>query len=430
LHTNAALNLRSKTRNAFSALRGGASGGGAAWFFLGNALSPAAAILLGPLVLGKVGLESYALLGLATYFSNMLISYADFSASTHLLGAFSRKAPTRFIDLGSALVLRFALWLGCLAVLAGFALALPRQDALYPLIAVSIFIPLLPVACFDWFLMAKRRYVALFCVRVSFAGMQVALTLAWFFSSARSALFVPAIALASSVLCSGLLLFLLGASRIRQGLAVVRRTRVRDAFGLARRILPMAAVLLLGPYFVPYALPWYTMASEDPAAEGAFSVGYRLIIGLHVLVVPLVLFLLSRERAEGARVPFLRVAAFSIVLCVAFWLAGMGVIHYYYAGSGTDAVHLPDSLRAFSILMIAVFFLVFRSPYVAACLAAADYKRYFLMCAASCLPVAAFSWAARGHVSPAMVPWLACIPDMAAAALFYLWERRRTPKRP
>src|SRR5690606_24334841 len=104
----------------------------------------------------------------------------------------------------------------------------------------------------------------------------------------------------------------LGTARIRKGLSILGQASIIGAAALARRIAPMSAVLLLGPYFAAYALPWYSRTHDVPAAVGAFSIGYRLIIGLYALVVPMVLYLLARMGENRTGTPLLRAVGLSL----------------------------------------------------------------------------------------------------------------------
>jgi O-antigen/teichoic acid export membrane protein len=403
--------------------------GTAAWFFLANALTPLIAIALGPLVLRKVGLEEYALLGITTYFFNLINAYSDFSISTHLLASYSKRDPNRHADLGNALVLKASIWAGFVLLLCAAAILVPRPGGFYPLLAISMGVVILPTANLEWFFLARKRYAQIFVVRIAGAACYVLLTLAWFFSPWRSVLFVPAIGLGVALTGSVVLLRYLGRERLLQGLGHLRLVSWPGLRAIFLRLLPVSAVLLLVPYFLAYALPWYSLVCPDKKLVGAFSIGYRLVIGAGALVVPMILYFVSTFDSSSGRPPFRRVLAGSVAVCALFWGAGFVAVHFYFAASRVDPGLLGHALETFSILTLGMFFLCLRMPYVAEYISTGRYGRYFLIHLAACAPVLAISWLGGRSVPPHLVAWLACIPEFLVAMMF-LFIRPRANVRP
>lgn len=381
------------------------------------------------MLLKKLGLESYALIGLATYFFTLAASYSDFGAATHLLGAYATRTAGRRADLGNAFVLRASLLAVFLAALAVGGVYLPRPDGLYALVAVSLGSALLPSANVEWYLTARAQYGRIFTARGVMAVCQVCLTLAWYFSSWRDPLFVPLILLASSVPSSALLLAFLGKRRIREGLLCLREVSWKGIATLFARLLPMASVLLLTPYFLAYALPWYSHVSADKNMVGTFSISYRLVIGINGLLVPLTLYLMSRWTLEK-RPSFSRALGFALPFAMVFWAALRVILQIYFVTANLDSAQLPHAARVLSILMLGVFLVCLRAPYVARRLATAGYKEYFLIHLVGCAPVLALSWLGGRRVPPEAVPWLACLPELLTTTLFIWRERFGSRRRP
>jgi len=396
---------------------------GAGWFFVGNALPPMVAIVLGPLVLRKVGLETYAVLGLATYFFNLIVAYSDFSTSTHLLASYARRAPSRHQELGNALALKGTLFVFFAAAVAVSSRVFPRSDGLYGLLGIFMISVLLPSANVEWFFLSRKRYKDIFRARIASVAIQVLVTLAWFYSARSDALFVPLSALMAGVAASAVLVRLLGFGPLRSAVRALQGASFGGATRLLKQIFPVAAVLLVAPYSLAYALPWFSLASPDKKLVGAFSISYRLVIGAITLVAPGTLYLISRGGGRRARRSLGSALVSSALLCVGFWLIGLMILRFYFALSHLDSGLLPYSVRVFSILNVGLFFLCLRTPYVADFISAGKYRTYFMVHLVSCAPTLLLSWMVGKRMPSEWVVWLACVPEVGATLLFLFLAR-------
>jgi O-antigen/teichoic acid export membrane protein len=171
---------------------------GAGWFTISNFIPSAVSVLMGPLILRKVGLEDYAVLSMAAYLLSLVFIYSDFGGYPHLLAAFSKQSGDRFRDLSSALVLKGALLLLSFFLLGAFALWHPRQDLLYPFLALSMIGLALPTMNAEWYLIAEKRYFQIFLSRLVLNGSLILLICAWLFSSEKNFLLFPLLNLAAS----------------------------------------------------------------------------------------------------------------------------------------------------------------------------------------------------------------------------------------
>ncbi len=399
---------------------------GAVWFFLANALPSFIAIALGPFTLRKVGLEEYAVLGLATYFLNLVAGYSDFASYTHLLAVFSKKSQERFIDLANAFALK-----GCLLTLFFCLLMLvahshPRKDDLYPLLAISMLGILLPSTNMEWYFTARKRYFQFFMARTALMSCQILLIMAWFFSKWKSPLFIPSITVISGGVGSILLLSFLGKRHILDWTSSLRLVSFRGMRSLIFRLFPMAAALLILPYFLVYALPWYSLVCPDKKLVGAFSIGYRLIVGISSLIVPLVLYLIPLNATSSQIISFRKTLGWSLSAVVFFWMIGLPVLWFYFHVSKIDGPLFFYSLRTFSILMLGLFFVCLRTPYVGRWFIHGRYRDYFLILLISCSPVLLLSWIGGKRIPPNMVAWLACLPDFLATSGFIGYNRIRS----
>lgn len=396
---------------------------GPALFTLSNALPSMVAILTGPLVLRKVGLEQYGLLGLATYILSLASVYVDFGAYPHLIAVFSSRAPDRRADLAAAFALKGMVFLLLCAALGGMVLLAPRSDALYPLIAVYFLgIPIAPMNL-DWYLIVRNRYGRLLFARLAASLLQVGLLAAWYFSGPDDALPVAAIAVISGVVGTASLAAAIGKAGLGAAAESLRGFTLGAVRSLGRRLLPMTATQLVAPYFLAYAMAWFALTSADPRLEGAFSIGYRLVMGFSSLLGPLVLYALAGRGAGGSQVPFRKILAVSLLGMALFWLAGTPVIWVFFRFGEVDPSLLPFTLETFSILLVGLFFQALRIVPVSRCLAAGRYQPYFLIHAASCLPVLLLSRILGDRLPNTWVPALACVPD-ALATLGFSWYFR------
>jgi len=415
--------LLNKLTARFSELLRTQLNSGAVWFFLANALPSFTAVALGPFILKKVGLGEYAVLGLTTYFFNLVGSYSDFSGYTHLLAVYSKRTSGRHSDFGNALILKASLLAFFFCVLEFFSLWHPRKDDLYLLLAISMLALALPSANMEWFFVARKRYFQIFLARLSVVSFQLLLTMIWFFSGRRSSFFIPLITLASGAAGSLCLLMALGPKQILNGMIIVRQISFRGMRGLVIRLFPMAAAMLVTPYFLAYALPWYSLTSPDKRLLGAFSIAYRLIMGVSALMVPLVIFSIPQRASSNKVISFRNTFMASLLAIIFFWTAGIPVLRLYFHISKVDPVLFSYSLRIFSILMLGVFFLCLRTPYVGRLVVSGRYRDYFLILLVSCTPVLAFSLIGGKKIPSETIAWLACLPDFLATVGFVGYNR-------
>jgi hypothetical protein len=397
--------------------------GGAHWFLGASILPSFITLVLAPLIIRKVGLDEYAVLALAIFFLNLANAYSDFSTQTHLLIIFSRKDENRRAAFGNAMLVRFTL-LAC--AFAGFGLTVlihPRGDSFYPLLlAYMLGIPL-SNSLMEWYFIARKRYRQLFMIRLWSAVFLLVATLLWSGFGSASVLYVPLIAAGASGVGCFLILKSLGASKVRLGIDALRAASARPAFKLAISLVPMASTVLFSPYFIAYALPWFTVATDDPTKVGAFSVAYRLVMGFVALAGPLVLYVISSRASQGIRPVFFKALTLSTALSLACWAMGVLVLKAYFIVADIDRLLFPFSLEAFSILMVGFFFLCLRTPYVGRCLALGRYRTFGAVHLASCLPTLALSFWARDAIPGYAVIWLACLPEVLVTGAFLLITR-------
>lgn len=403
---------------------------GAFWFTLSSILPPFVAVMTGPLILRKVGLENYALLGLATYFLTLAVAYSDFGSYSHLLALYSKHSASRHTDLGNAFLLKAFLWIGLFVALLAFVVWSPRKDAIYPLLALSMLNLVLPSTNTEWYFVARKKYFQLFLIRVLMVGMQLGLTLIWFFSDLKNILYVPLIGLLSVLSSSLLLIGFLGWELIEKWISALRQVSLGGLRILTFRLLPIAATLLITPYFVAYALPWFSLVTADKKLVGAFSIAYRLIIGFSSLVGPFVIYSMPRSAASTRGVTLSRILGFSLLAAAIFWILGIGILRYYFRVSSIDPVLFSKTCRYFSVLLLCIFFMCVRTSFVSRSLVSGQYKAYFLIHFSSCMPVLAFSWLGKNWISSDWVPWLACLPDFFATVGFLGYFRLFSIRRP
>ncbi len=403
---------------------------GAIWFAISNILPPLVTILIGPLVLKKVGLEIFALLGLATYFQGLALAYVDFGCFSHLLAAYSKLSPSRYADFANSTALRAIIWAFIYLFLIAMVILVPRNDELYSLLFISTIALLLPSMNSEWFLIARKRFFSLLLLRIALISLQVILTVFWYNSSWSSPLFIPMISLISGIIVSLLLFRVLTKHEVSIAFAHLRKISVRSIHKLGLRMLPLAMTQWLNPFFLAYSLAWFSFVTPDKSLVGAFSIGYRLALGFAGLAGPFVLFMMPHV-AEGKRIP-LSISFFaSIAAVVIFWILGVPILWYYFQVSKVDSTLFIYTLKTYSILLIAVLFICLRITYVSQTLVLGHYKLYFFIHAISCFPVLAFSWVAGNKLPNFIVPWLACLPDIFASLGFFLYFNfgSRTPIR-
>lgn len=384
------------------------------------------AILLGPLMLRKVGLEEYAVLGLATYFLTLASGYSDFGSGVYLLTVYSKKNPDRHAVLGNAIALKLCLLGVIFCALFFFRHQYPRGNDLYSLLGIFIAGLFLPSVYVEWHFIAHRQYLQLFLARLILMVVQTLLILVWFFSTWKNPLFIPSIAFVSGMAGSLCLIVFLGGSQILKGIKALRLVSFRDMRSLFFRLLPMAASLLLTPFLLAYALPWYSFTCSDKNLVGAFSIAYRLIVGISSLVGPLVVYSIPQNATANRQPSFSKTIGFSFFAAICFWILGVPVLWFYFHLSKVDSTLFSHSLRVFSILLVGIFFLCLRTPYVGQRLIHGQYRAYFLILLISCAPVMALSWIGGKNIPSEWVPWLACLPDFLTTVGFVGYNRIRS----
>jgi hypothetical protein len=182
---------------------------------------------------------------------------------------------------------------------------------------------------------------------------------------------------------------------------------------------------LVTPYFLSYALAWFSLVVSDKKMVGAFSIGYRIVIGLSALAGPMVFYMMARGPGSNSAVSFRKTLLAAIVGTFALWALGVAVVAFYFQVSKVDPALWTYCIQSFSILMLGLFFIFFRTPYVSRCAISGHYRGYFLIHLMACAPLLAFSLTLGRHVSGSMVPWLACLPDFFAAVGFVYYYKFR-----
>lgn len=381
-------------------------------------------VALGPFLIRKIGLEQYAVLNLAIYFSNLALAYSDFASYTHLLVGYSRNAPGRLADTATATTLRLCLGLLFFVALGFFTFRYPRQDVLYPLLAVFLAgIPFGPIN-FEWYFIARKRYAALFAVRMVSLASLCALIVLWIATdSTRNPVVYPLAGLASAGVGLALAVKLLGLRRVREGLAGFREVTFERVRALFLKLVPMASALLTAPYFLAFALPWYSLACTDKQLVGAMSISYRLVMGMSSLMAPIVFYLLPRGEENRGEPVFSKSLYLSLAATIGFWSLGVPILWGYFHFSGIDPELFGHSFGAYSILMLGFFFLSLRTLYVGRWLVSGRYGKYFLIVFFSCLPVLLISGIRGREIDPRAVLWLSCLPDLLATTVFVGYDR-------
>ena len=398
---------------------------GSLWFSISSAIPAVVSILLGPLILKKVGLEEYGVLSLAAYYLLLVATYSDFGGYSHLLIAFSKKTPERYADVAHVFMLRAILLALFFLTLEVFVFWKPRSDLVYSFLGISMVGLMLPSTNFEWYFMARKRYFHIFLVRVWLNGCLIALMLFWFFSESKNPTFVPIINVAAASTASLALLWLLGIDRVYNGICCLTKVSFAGIGRFFLKLFPLAASQLLTPYFLAYALVWFSETTSDRKLIGAFSIGYRMTMGFSALVGPFVLYAMPRFAVPGSAISFRKMLGLSVLVVCVFWCLGLPVLWIYFHVSKVDPGMFSYTLRIFSILMLAIFFLCLRTPYVARWLISGRYMAYFIMLLISCAPVLMLSWIVGGKVSPGSVAWLACLPDFLATIIFLGYNRMK-----
>jgi hypothetical protein len=233
-------------------------------------------------------------------------------------------------------------------------------------------------------------------------------------------LFLPAINFVATAAVARYAFWYFGAGSVGRVFSILGLVSFRGLRRYVARTLPLAATQLVTPYFLAYALPWFTMVASDQALVGAFSVSYRIVLGFSALLAPLVFYMMARIGSSSRIIPQRHMVGFAAVIGAGCWMMGMGLLWFYFHFSKVEPGLYPDAVKYLSILMLGVFFSCWRAPIVSYCTIRARYRPYFLIHLCACLPTLALSLLARSHVSQEAVVWLVCLPDLLAT-LGLIW---------
>lgn len=390
------------------------------WYGLASALPPAVGLVLGPLVLKKVGLENFALLGLLGYFVGLASTYSDLGGFSHLVAAFSKNSPSRVSDAVNFFYLKAILCCLVVATLCVSAWIFPREDPLFSLLAISFLGLPFSLLNIEWYFIARRRFFSLFQARATMLAIQVVLTLTWVYSSFESMLFLPLLTTISTASAFLLLLSHLPKGWFSGLIPAWKNASLQNARALAVRLFPIAATNLLAPYSLAYSMPWFVMSTPDKELQGTFSIAYRLIMGFSALIGPMVYFsmpILANRSLFSMR----KILVLSIAATAVFWVSGILVLHAYFAISDINSDWFPHARGYFSILLLALFLMCVRAPLVGKLFMAHRYREYFLFHFFACLPIVMLSLVSKTWISHKWVPWLSCLPDLLATALFIIY---------
>ncbi|MEO7776818.1 MAG: oligosaccharide flippase family protein [Fibrobacteria bacterium] len=386
-------------------------------FTLSNILPSLMGIAIGPVILKIVGLEEYGTLGLAAYFLGLIVTYADFGCYAHLLASFSKKDPDKNSSLAISMLLKAILLLVALAIISALALKNNRHDDLYHLLDLFLIGAFLSPLNVDWFFIARGRFGELFSARLVQNAAYLGLVLIWHAVPRQDSWILPIITGLSAAAGTGWLLKSLGIKKLQSVYEAVRKVSLPAVWVHIKRLFPMAASQLVTPYFLGYALAWYSMCTPDKRLVGEFSIPYRLAIGFSSLVGPFVHFYMPRLVATGL-IPLGKILRLALSACLLFFITAIPLLWTYFRVAGIEMQRLPFAIQSFSILLLAVFFIAVRTAFVGQTLLKGRYAVYFAIHASSCLPTLVLSWIARGTIPGEAVPWLACLPDFLATLAF------------
>lgn len=394
------------------------------WFTVASAIPAVAGLILGPINLRLVGLENYALISLVGYFYASALGYSDFGINSHLLAAYSKSAATRHKDLGNAIVLKFLLISLFSIFLIYFCLTKQRSDPFYLLLGISMSALILPSMNIEWYFIAKGKNRDLFIGRAIMLCSQFLLTGCWFISGKTSAVFPILIGVLSASASSIFLLEKIGRHRFFFAIKSLKQFSIFGLLRLVYKLFPVAATQVISPYFLAYALPWYSLILNDTKQVGSFSISYRLIMGFMGLVGPFVLFSITKSSKASAQINWKKAFSISSTVSTLMWATGIPIICFFFWVGHVNFDLFPHAAKVFSILMIGIFLQCYRTPYVSRFLATSRYLEFFVIHLFSCLPTLAISIFFREQTKISWIPWLACVPEALATTFFVVFSRK------
>jgi O-antigen/teichoic acid export membrane protein len=389
-------------------------------FSFSGGLANALNVILGPLILRKVGLAEYGQLSVALWVFSILATISEFGVQAHLLSLYSRGGEDGRRGIRDSLYLKAGLLLVSFCLYWAYRLWFPHPAPVKSLVGWYLIALAFSTLHLEWFFIANGRLRVLLGSRAAVSGAYACLVVAWYFSP---------YGLAALAVCAGLSQFAGSAlffANIRP-LERVARLGMPSLGGMARtfaRIVPLAATQILSPFFMGSGV--FLMERFGFAKEmiGAYSIANRVAMGVLSFILPLIFYLIPQMKSRPGLMKSLpRILGLSALPMPVLAVAGPILIWGFYRFSDRGAEHFGYTVSAFLVLLIGLYLNLVRVPFVSQTVAGGRYRRYFLIHLAACMPVillSAYPWL---PATPAWIPWLVCLPEALATGCFLILSR-------
>jgi O-antigen/teichoic acid export membrane protein len=372
-------------------------------------------IILGPLILKKVGLTNYGAIGLAMFVFSLFFTFVDFGTQTHLISIYSKNDFDRKKRVVNCLFMKFLLLCFAIILFTGYFNYYPHDILVKRLSAVYCFMIIASITHIEWFFISSRNYFILIKGRIIVALIGYAGLIFWLFYL-KELWFIP-LFLGLAQLGGLVYLYLHSAFIFR--LSLTRLISFNDVAKTFTKLMPMAGTQILSYFFIASGILLMVKIHGQSDIVGAYSIAQRIINGLIMLVVPLVLYFIPFTKNDR-KISLAKVLMYSVCISIFFVTAGSLIIKIFYHISSVEKYYLGFSLKIYGILSIGVFFLLLRTVYVSAFVYSERYKQNFLIHFIGCLPVLLIYFIPHLYFAPVSIAGLVCIPELIVTSLFIL----------
>jgi O-antigen/teichoic acid export membrane protein len=388
-------------------------------YILSGALLGFINILFGPLILHKVGLSAYGMLGLAMFTHSLLFTLAEFGVQAHLVSVLANKPAHIRTEIASAFVFKGIAYGLALVAFGAYVLYYPHPREVKALVAVYMSVTLFSSTHAEWFFIGSRLHWDLAKSRILSGCISIFLITWWYFWG-TGLWFIP--------VCSALsqfsaIVYLLSRTGFRDKLTLIKYASWSRVLSLLKELLPMAATQTLSPFTLAAGIFLLDRLHFSKAVLGAYNIPQRVILGWLSLAGPMVLFFIPIMTKNFKKDRFVGHFWYSVLASLVLLPIGMAMIKGFYLFSHADLGFQNYSLKVYAILSIGIFLNFLRIRHVSQMVFEQKYIEYFLIHLTACSPILFIGFVYQIALSPLGVAWLVCMPELIATSLFLIVER-------
>lgn len=378
-------------------------------------LQSALGIVIGPLVLKKIGLESFGQYGVAISVSVFFSALFDSGLSTHMVAQSSKPLPLFKNSVYNYIKIKLIIFIFGITSYLIYIFTFAHLDIIKIIASILILSVLINPIHIEWLFLGSKNYISLIYSKALFLSLYIFFTCIWYFSS----LGVKTLSLPQLIGTIASFIFLLFRSKIPFPLLLAEFWEKTHFRAELKTIAPLALCGLLLPFLLYSGLFLLENNTINFALIGAYNIPQRIIIAWIALSNPFIFYLIPRI-SSTMRISFRKSFNHAIFFSIFSLISGLVILKLYYFISPKHLEWYPYSKHTYLILTLVILFNTLKIPYSGFLLKNSHYLFYLLATLVSILPILLLLLF-KVTVALPLIPYVACIPDCIGMLLFVFY---------